>query len=321
MKMQKIVLIAALLLLCSVAANGQSCITYTYNYAASWDMAMTSTPAGGNGSSVGMQFGVLVDGTANMTVAPGGCGINGYHPDLSHVTHTPQMSITVGSNNANQNGATICYDCYMNSSMTENYTETIGNLVSVDPGVDIVCSYGGIFFNWFPTLQAEGAFTFVQNTTPTNPLSGDCVSLSGLYIDGVQQSSPQQFCRYAVTNWCTNTPDADYGTGPFYIALAVADVQGVPPATGNPARKGWWLNFWIPLWRVVSNGNPVTAWDTVPSVFPVFSWLAVLRDNNPFEEQLQYQLLPQSSTTYIYPRGICTGNGGTAWIAPSNPDN
>jgi hypothetical protein len=159
----------------------------------------------------------------------------------------------------------------------------------------------------------EGAYTFVQNAEPNLPTQ--CGYYHNLYIDGSFHSELEQMCHYWVQNWCTNTPDADYGTGPFYIALASADVQGVsPPATG---MKGWWLDFWIILWRV----KGLSDWHDNPFL-TVFDWQWVLQSNQPYYEQLQYTLRPQPSTSYQYPKGVCSETtGSTPWVAPSDPSN
>jgi hypothetical protein len=304
--MKRTFLILGLLLGCSGAAKGQACITYTDNYASSWNMAMTSTPSGGNGSPFSVQFTVLVDGSATMTVNPSGCGLGG-NVNLSGVTHTPQLSISVNGSLTNYNGPAVCYDCYINSSMTPTYNEVIGTPVTLDPGVDVDCSMGGIFFTWFPTFQFEGAFTFVKNEEPLDPPASDCETPNvPIWIDGAQYSN-QQICSYSLSNWCTNTPDADYGTFPFLITMAVADVKGVSPATGG--MKGWWLNFWVPLYRIVNaSGQPLSGWFNPKQTAGgyIYNWGWVLQQNLPYANQLQFTMLNQPSVVWTYPKGVCT---------------
>jgi hypothetical protein len=318
--MKRTIVILGLLLGCSGVARGQACITYSDNYVGSWNMAMTSTPSGGNGSSFSVQFTVLVDGSATMTVNPSGCGIGG-SPNLSGVTHMPQLSISVNGSPTYYNGPAVCHDCYINASMTPTYSEIIGTPVTLNPGADVDCSMGGIFFTWFPTYQFEGAFTFVKNEEPLDVPQSSCETPSlSIWVDGTKYPN-QQVCYYTVSNWCTNTPDADYGTSPFSIALAVADVQGVSPATGG--MKGWWLNFYIPIYRVLnSSGQPITGWfnPTQSLGGQIYIWWEVLETNAPYGNSLIFTMLSQPSTTYTYPKGVCTAAtpSSAAFVATVN---
>ena len=102
-----------------------------------------------------MRFGIILDGAAIMTVNATGCGQG--TPDISTVTHTPELTIKLGevdkgsdtpktTNPTNQKGVPICADCYINAVLTATQATAFGVSVSFDPEAVIHCSYGGDIF-------------------------------------------------------------------------------------------------------------------------------------------------------------------------------
>jgi len=102
-----------------------------------------------------MRFGIILDGAAIMTINRNACGQGA--PDISTVTHIPELSVRLGevdggsatpkpANPANQKGAPICADCYINAVLTATQATTIGKQVSFDPEAVIHCTYGGDVF-------------------------------------------------------------------------------------------------------------------------------------------------------------------------------
>ena len=133
--------------------GGGPCVTYSDSLAASWSMAMASTPSGGNGSPFSINYTVTVDGGVAMTINTKNCGL--YPPNYGNIVHTPTASITAGTNKSSSSGPGVCGDCYISLQINPTFSQVIGTPVSADPGVTVACSYGGPFFTFFPTLQTE----------------------------------------------------------------------------------------------------------------------------------------------------------------------
>jgi hypothetical protein len=102
-----------------------------------------------------MKFGIILDGAAIMTINPTACGQGA--PDISTVTHTPELSIKLGgidaqrklptgTNPVSQKGSAICADCYINAVLTATQSTTVGKQESFVPEAIIHCTYGGDIF-------------------------------------------------------------------------------------------------------------------------------------------------------------------------------
>jgi hypothetical protein len=132
--------------------SNDPCVTYSNNIAVYWGM----WPGGGglsypfnaqladwNNLPDSMRFGIILDGAAIMTINPSACG---QRPDISAITHTPELSVKLDENPASQKGSAICADCYINAVMTETHSTTVGTQVDFSPEAVIHCSYGGDIF-------------------------------------------------------------------------------------------------------------------------------------------------------------------------------
>jgi hypothetical protein len=133
--------------------SNDPCVTYSNNIALYWGL----WPGGGglglpknpqladwNELPASMKFGIILDGAAIMTINPNACGQDA--PDISAVTHTPELSVKLEQNPASQKGSAICADCYINAVMTETHSTTVGTQVGFSPEAVIHCSYGGDIF-------------------------------------------------------------------------------------------------------------------------------------------------------------------------------
>lgn len=133
--------------------SNDPCVTYSNNIAVYWG----AWPGGGglvlpinprladwNELPASVKFGIILDGAAIMTINPNACGQSA--PDISAVTHTPELSVKLEENAASQKGSAICADCYINALMTETHSTTVGTQVGFSPEAVIHCSYGGDIF-------------------------------------------------------------------------------------------------------------------------------------------------------------------------------
>lgn len=134
------------------------CVNYSDNiavYSGMWPGGAIELPTNSarladlNELEASMRFGVILDGAAIMTINPNACGQ--IAPDISTITHTPELSIRLGevdggsatpksTNPANQKGAPICADCYINAALTATQATTIGKQVSFDSEAVILSS-------------------------------------------------------------------------------------------------------------------------------------------------------------------------------------
>ncbi len=161
----------------STGAAAQSCLTISTDYASYMS---------GSTDGVNLYASVLLDGSAYMEVQP--------YPycepienELSSVTHTPLVGVTLGSNNYPARGESGCPDCYIEA-------ETDGTIANATQGEDynctwyaeVDCSFAGLIFN-----SSEDGVTIALTTTYGQNTLGSQVILD------------TRFCGY--TPACSNS--------------------------------------------------------------------------------------------------------------------
>ena len=79
-----------------------------------------------------------------MTINSKACGQD--TPDISTVTHTPELALTLDEKSSSRKGSPICADCYINAVLTETFPVAVAKEVVSNFAAVIHCSYGGDIF-------------------------------------------------------------------------------------------------------------------------------------------------------------------------------
>jgi hypothetical protein len=94
--------------------------------------------------SASWKLGILLDGAAIMTINSKACGQDA--PDISTLTHTPELALMLDEKPSSRKGSPMCADCYINATLTETFPIPVGTPMNSGFSAIIHCSYGGDIF-------------------------------------------------------------------------------------------------------------------------------------------------------------------------------